>query len=63
MGQHIVVLNSYESGLDLLHKRGAIYSDRPGMALVRDQCVMIWTHNGCIDLFVTGTAGDGNFPS
>ncbi|KZT33848.1 cytochrome P450 [Sistotremastrum suecicum HHB10207 ss-3] len=36
LGQHVIVLNSFEAGYDLLHKRGAIYSDRPGMSLVRD---------------------------
>ncbi|KZS94045.1 cytochrome P450 [Sistotremastrum niveocremeum HHB9708] len=51
MGQHVVVLNSYESGLDLLHKRGAIYSDRPGMALVRD-------HGGWKFSIVTEPYGD-----
>ncbi|KZS90971.1 cytochrome P450 [Sistotremastrum niveocremeum HHB9708] len=31
LGQSLVILNSYQTGLDLLLKRGAIYSDRPGL--------------------------------
>lgn len=37
MGQNVVVLNSARVAYDLLHKRGTIYADRPGMALARDQ--------------------------
>ncbi|KAL1689503.1 cytochrome P450 [Schizophyllum commune] len=29
LGQHIIVLNTLTAAVDLLHKRGAIYSDRP----------------------------------
>ncbi|KZS90977.1 cytochrome P450, partial [Sistotremastrum niveocremeum HHB9708] len=36
IGQDLIVLNSFEGAYDLLHKRGAIYSDRPGMSLTRD---------------------------
>ncbi|KZT33279.1 cytochrome P450 [Sistotremastrum suecicum HHB10207 ss-3] len=36
IGQDLIVLNSFEAAYDLLHKRGAIYSDRPGMSLTRD---------------------------
>lgn len=34
LGQPIIVLNSVESAVDLLDKRGAIYSDRPPFVLL-----------------------------
>lgn len=30
-GQRIVIINSYRTAVDLLEKRGAIYSDRPSL--------------------------------
>ncbi|KZS94044.1 cytochrome P450 [Sistotremastrum niveocremeum HHB9708] len=36
LGRDVIVLNSSKVAYDLLHKRSAIYSDRPGMALTRD---------------------------
>ncbi|KZS90970.1 cytochrome P450 [Sistotremastrum niveocremeum HHB9708] len=36
LGQQVIVLSSLKVGMDLLHKRSAIYSDRPDMSLTRD---------------------------
>lgn len=34
LGQHVIVLNSLQSAVDLLDKRGAIYNDRPVYAFL-----------------------------
>lgn len=36
LGQHIVVLNSVESTVDLLDKRSSNYSDRPDLTMLND---------------------------
>jgi hypothetical protein len=33
-GQHIIVLDTMEAAIDLLDKRGSIYSDRPQTIMV-----------------------------
>ena len=38
-GQGLLFLNNYESVVELLEKRGAIYSDKPGLVMAGDLCV------------------------
>lgn len=38
-GQGLLFLNNYDSALELLEKRGAIYSDKPGLVMAGDLCV------------------------
>ncbi|KAF9553649.1 cytochrome P450 [Agrocybe pediades] len=42
MGQHFVVLNSFEDAEELLEKRAGIYSDRPVLPIVK---LMGWEYN------------------
>lgn len=42
-GQRIVILSSVEVAVDLLEKRGAIYSDRPKMPMVGE--LMTWAQS------------------
>jgi len=37
LGQHIIVLNSIEAGIELLDQRSAIYSDRPYLPMIEDE--------------------------
>jgi hypothetical protein len=41
LGQSIVVLNSAQAAVDLLDKRGAIYSDRPRFVMFVEMSVPI----------------------
>lgn len=38
LGQPVIVLNSVKSAVDLLDKKGAIYSDRPPFVLLEAYC-------------------------
>lgn len=38
-GQGLLFLNNYEGAVELLEKRGAIYSDKPGLVMAGDLCV------------------------
>lgn len=40
-GQHIIVLGSYQATMDLLHRRGTIYSDRPRMVMLGELYVYV----------------------
>lgn len=35
-GQGLLFLNTYEGAVELLEKRGAIYSDKPGLVMAGD---------------------------
>ncbi|EED79205.1 predicted protein [Postia placenta Mad-698-R] len=41
-GQGLVFLNDYDAAVDLLEKRGAIYSDKPGLIMAGDLEVLRW---------------------
>ncbi|KAG2144265.1 cytochrome P450 [Suillus clintonianus] len=43
LGQHIVVLNSVKSAMDMLDKKGTVYSDRPVLPMGGELCG--WKHN------------------
>ncbi|QRV96397.1 cytochrome P450 family protein [Ceratobasidium sp. AG-Ba] len=45
LGQVIIVLNSIESATELLSKRGAIYSDRPQLPILKDEKLAGWGKN------------------
>ncbi|QRV82483.1 cytochrome P450 family protein [Ceratobasidium sp. AG-Ba] len=49
LGQVIVVLNSAETALDLLSKRGVVYSDKPELPMLNDERLCGW---GKITTFV-----------
>jgi hypothetical protein len=40
MGQSIMFLNTYEAAVDLLEKRGSIYSDRMQYVMANELCVI-----------------------
>lgn len=40
MGKPMIILNSAKSAIDLLDKRGAVYSDRPVFPMVGDLYVL-----------------------
>ncbi|KAG2141326.1 cytochrome P450 [Suillus clintonianus] len=42
LGQHIIVLNSVKSAMDMLDKKGAVYSDRPVLPMCGELCG--WKH-------------------
>ncbi|KZT03623.1 cytochrome P450 [Laetiporus sulphureus 93-53] len=50
-GQSLVFLNDYEVALELLEKRGAIYSDRPGFVMAGELC-------GCNNMVAFARYGD-----
>jgi hypothetical protein len=39
LGQGLVFLNSPEAAVDLLDKRGSIYSDKPSLVMAGELCV------------------------
>lgn len=39
-GQGLLFVNSYEAAVDLLEKRGAIYSDKPKMVMAGELCAL-----------------------
>ncbi|KAJ1303433.1 hypothetical protein OPQ81_011624 [Rhizoctonia solani] len=45
LGQHIIVLNSIDTAVDLLDKRSANYSDRPNLTMLNDEDLMGWGEN------------------
>lgn len=40
-GQGLLFVNSYEAAVDLLEKRGAIYSDKPKMVMAGELCALL----------------------
>jgi len=40
LGDHVIVLNSFNAANDLLTKRGATYSNRPDCTMTEDLCVL-----------------------
>ncbi|KAH9853928.1 hypothetical protein C2E23DRAFT_884554 [Lenzites betulinus] len=53
-GQGLLFVNTYEAAIDLLEKKGAIYSDKPGLVMAGELC-------GCEDRQDSprgGVAGD-----
>ncbi|KAF9802749.1 hypothetical protein IEO21_09825 [Rhodonia placenta] len=50
-GQGLVFLNDYDIAVDLLEKRGAIYSDKPGLIMAGDLC-------GCENMVAFTRYGD-----
>ncbi|EED77015.1 predicted protein, partial [Postia placenta Mad-698-R] len=50
-GQGLVFLNDYDAAVDLLEKRGAIYSDKPGLIMAGDLC-------GCENMVAFTRYGD-----
>jgi hypothetical protein len=42
LGQHIIVLNSVKSVMDMLDKKGAVYSDRPVLPMAGE--LVGWKH-------------------
>ncbi|KZT41729.1 cytochrome P450 [Sistotremastrum suecicum HHB10207 ss-3] len=43
LGQRIVILNSYEAVMEMLEKRGTLYSDRPNLTLFRKWIGWDWS--------------------
>ncbi|OSD00652.1 cytochrome P450 [Trametes coccinea BRFM310] len=43
LGTHLLVINSFEAARDLLDKRGALYSDRPRLVMIKE--LMDWEWN------------------
>ncbi|EPT04818.1 hypothetical protein FOMPIDRAFT_1112479 [Fomitopsis schrenkii] len=50
-GQGLLFLNNYEGAVELLEKRGAIYSDKPGLVMAGDLC-------GCENMVAFTRYGD-----
>ncbi|CCM02682.1 uncharacterized protein FIBRA_04788 [Fibroporia radiculosa] len=50
-GQGLVFLNTYDAAVDLLEKRGAIYSDKPGLIMTGELC-------GCENMVAFTRYGD-----
>ena len=39
LGASVVVLNSFEAARDLLDKKGALYSSRPRLVMLKEMCI------------------------
>ncbi|KAI0829316.1 cytochrome P450 [Trametes gibbosa] len=50
-GQGLLFINTYEAAIDLLEKRGSIYSDKPGLVMAGELC-------GCEDMVAFTRYGD-----
>jgi hypothetical protein len=50
MGQGLIFLNTYEAAVDLLEKRGAVYSDRSKYVMAGELYVHNHSTNSCVSL-------------
>ena len=56
LGNSILSVNSYQAANDLLNKKGAIYSDRPRLPMVKELSVLLYRRGFEISLL---SAWDG----